>query len=309
MKSSKFKKIVKVVPELNHAQCLELDHELLAADDLKKVCNLLEKRIDENPVCPYCNESTIVKHGFRSNLIRYRCKSCGKTFNAVTHTPLAGLHKKELWINYAKCLIESTTIRAAAVINRISIRTSFNWRHRLMSKAQETEVQFLSGVVEAEEVFFLESFKGSHQKAIQPKRLVSVLIACDRNGHEADYITGFGSMEATWLNTNFTRHLHQQVLFITDANTSFKSFAKHQHLAHVSLDTKKGIMKRGICHIQHADAYLALLMHWLKRFHGVATKYLKNYLGWCNELFIRKVVSPLELISIVFEGKTPIGDT
>lgn len=40
-------------------------------------------------------------------------------------------------------------------------------------------------------------------------------------------------------------------------------------------------------HIQNVNAYDSRLKVWMIRFHGVATKYLPNYLGWrrCLERF------------------------
>ena len=37
---------------------------------------------------------------------------------------------------------------------------------------------------------------------------------------------------------------------------------------------------RGAFHIQNVNAYDSRLKEWMIRFHGVATKYLHNYLGW-----------------------------
>jgi transposase-like protein len=45
--------------------------------------------------CPRCTFDRVVKNGRARGLQRYRCVGCGKTFNATTGTPLAGLHHKE----------------------------------------------------------------------------------------------------------------------------------------------------------------------------------------------------------------------
>ncbi|MGQ4891065.1 MAG: transposase [Candidatus Njordarchaeia archaeon] len=45
-----------------------------------------------NLKCPYCGSSDIIKFGHLNracHINRYRCKSCGKTFNDLTNTPLA----------------------------------------------------------------------------------------------------------------------------------------------------------------------------------------------------------------------------
>jgi hypothetical protein len=36
----------------------------------------------------------------------------------------------------------------------------------------------------------------------------------------------------------------------------------------------------GVFHIQNVNAYDSRLKGWMRRFHGVATQYLENYLGW-----------------------------
>ncbi|MDP3815185.1 MAG: IS1595 family transposase, partial [Pseudomonas sp.] len=37
---------------------------------------------------------------------------------------------------------------------------------------------------------------------------------------------------------------------------------------------------QGAFHIQNVNAYHSRLKNWMTRFHGVATRYLPNYLGW-----------------------------
>ena len=44
--------------------------------------------------------------GISNGMQRYRCKSCLKTFNAATGTPLARLRKKEKWLEYSKAMVD-----------------------------------------------------------------------------------------------------------------------------------------------------------------------------------------------------------
>jgi hypothetical protein len=44
-------------------------------------------------------------------------------------------------------------------------------------------------------------------------------------------------------------------------------------------------------HIQDVNAYHGRLKGWMARFHGVATKYLPNYLGWRR--FLERFASSL----------------
>lgn len=322
MKRSAFNRFLKKLPELTHQQRVETKNHLENDDDLKKVCDLIEKRIEDNPRCPHCSDSNFVKHGIRNNLIRYKCKCCGKTFNALTGTPLAKLRKKELWLQYAECLLESKTIRLSAAQTKISITTSFTWRHRLLTTAQSNESKTLYGIVEAGETFFIKSEKGNKHLTRAPRKrgdkatkrgvineFVSVLVAVDRNGHEADYITGFGSLSSKWLENNFVEHLDEQAILVTDSTKAFEHFCKVKKVEHISVNIRQGLKKRRVFHIQNVTSYRQLLKSWIRRFHGVATKYLAHYLGWCSELFKQKVDNAETLLELAFELKTPVTIT
>jgi hypothetical protein len=50
--------------------------------------------------CPYCAGGEVVGWGRSHVLLRFRCKSCGRTFNALTKTPMAHLRKKEKWLDH-----------------------------------------------------------------------------------------------------------------------------------------------------------------------------------------------------------------
>ena len=94
---------------------------------------------------------------------RYRCKSCLKTFNAATGTPLARLRKKEKWLEYSKAMVDGLSVRKAARkcgIDNTMVAVSGGVTvdlHGLKDKKDSS----LKGIVEADETFFLESFKGS----------------------------------------------------------------------------------------------------------------------------------------------------
>ena len=313
MKQRKFKKMVEQVPGLNHDQKLRLSNKIDPCSDLKEVCDLIESRIETDPYCPHCRSHHFVKHGFRNDLIRYRCKDCFKTFNALTKTPLTRLRKKKLWMSYSQCLLESKTLRKAAKSVKVALGTSFNWRHRFMALAQQNETQLLSGIVEADETFFMKSEKGSRnlkraartrggdpQKKALPAELISVLVACDRSGHEAEYITGAGPVSCLWLKKNFSQHLDKEAIFISKGSQTFKAFSRQKKIEHITVNFSRIQRSKSIYHIQTVKAYKSLMKNWIKRFHGVATKYLDHYLGWCNELFTRRISKPLELIRLAF---------
>jgi hypothetical protein len=47
----------------------------------------------ESQGCPHCAGREVVDWGRSHGLLRFRCKSCGRTFNALTNTPMAHLRR------------------------------------------------------------------------------------------------------------------------------------------------------------------------------------------------------------------------
>ena len=63
-------------------------------------------------------------------------------------------------------------------------------------------------------------------------------------------------------------------------------------------------------HVQNVNAYDSRLKGWMARFHGVATKYLPNYLGWrrCLERFAASL-APSLLIAQAVGGNQHLTQT
>ncbi len=65
-----------------------------------------------------------MSRGKSRGLRRYRCKSCGQTFGALTGTALSGLHRKERWLSFAASLAEGERVRGAVHIQTVNSRHS-----------------------------------------------------------------------------------------------------------------------------------------------------------------------------------------
>jgi transposase-like protein len=55
------------------------------------------------------------------------------TSNIKTKTPLTQLRKCHLWKEYARCIGLKLTLRQAASICHINLKTAFLWRHRFLN--------------------------------------------------------------------------------------------------------------------------------------------------------------------------------
>jgi hypothetical protein len=53
-----------------------------------------------------------------------------------------------------------------------------------------------------------------------------------------------------------------------------------------------------VYHVQNVNAYDSRLKMWMQRFHGVATDYLPNYLGWRRLIdHSQNTLSPITFLS------------
>ena len=100
-----------------------------------------------------------VAWGRSHGLSRFRCKACGRTFNALTKTAMAHLHKKEKWLEHARDDRAKTwrrPRRCAASIRRRPSAGGIGFCAPCKRQAPR-----LRGIVEADETFILRSFKGA----------------------------------------------------------------------------------------------------------------------------------------------------
>lgn len=118
---------------------------------LASVLALLEARIGETRCCAHCATEGAVIRGRSNGLKRYRCGGCGRTFNALTGTPLARLRKKELWAAFAAGLSDGDTVKGAAGRCGVADTTAFRWRHRFLAAVTSGAVK-LKGIVEADDL-------------------------------------------------------------------------------------------------------------------------------------------------------------
>src|SRR5271166_4071788 len=86
----------------------------------------------ESRGCPHCAGREVIAWGRSRGLSRFRCKGCGRTFNALTKTPMAHLRKRERWLDHAQAMIEGKSLAKTAGLCGVHSTTAFRWRHRFL---------------------------------------------------------------------------------------------------------------------------------------------------------------------------------
>lgn len=293
MNAQDFERYLKLARYLTERQREKLSSILGQVKEDDRTVELVEGAIRPRLACPSCSANKFHKHGHAHGLQRFRCCSCGKTFNSLTKTPLAWLHFKFKWLDYSDCLLNSYSIRRAAQRCDIHKSTSFRWRHRFLTLPMTDRPRRLHGITEADEMYILESEKGSRNLARPARKRggaasqrgtsyeqVCVLVARDRTGQTLDFITGRGPVTKAQLKEYLPPVVDRDALLVSDANASYKFFAREVGMSHRAINLRAGVRVSGAIHIQNVNAYHSRFREWMTRFHGVATRYLPNYLGW-----------------------------
>jgi transposase-like protein len=247
--------------------------------------------------CPRCGALDARPWGKARGLPRYRCAECHKTFNSFTGTAVAGLHNKDRWLEHARALIEGESLAKAAERCQIHPSTAFRWRHRFLAALNLDKPKSLSGVVEADETFILESFKGRRgglaraarrrggkaaKRGLSPEQ-IPVIVARDRSGATFDAV--LPRLDAASLEEAFGERIPPSTDFCCDGGKAITAFAKRAKLKlHVLPAPGNPKPEEPLFHINNVNAYHGRLKEWMRRFHGVATENLTTYLSWRRTL-------------------------
>lgn len=292
MEARDFQSLVEQLGELTTGQREALVEAIKRKSSVNDAIALIETRFAAAPRCGHCRSERVATWAKPNPLTRYKCKACGKTFNALTGTPLARLHRRDAWLKYAQALADGVSLRKAAKRCRIALDTAFRWRHRFLKSAKDRKAESVSGIVEADETYFLRSQKGARKvkgraprkrggKASKPglsDEHTPVLIARDRTGATTD--TMLDKVDTESIARHLAPIVAKDTLLISDGEKAYGAFAAKQGILHVWIIASKGEHVWRGYHIQNVNAYTSGLKTWMVRFRGVATKYLDSYLGW-----------------------------
>lgn len=280
------------------------------------IAALGQRRVDSLG-CPHCAHREVVRWGQASGLPRYRCKACLRSFNALTKTPLAKLRLKELWPTQATALIDGVSTAKAALRCGVHYTTAFRWRHRFLASLAGDKPMALSGIVEGDETFILESFKGKRSGMPRAARQrggtsakrglsaeqIPILVARDRQGATTDAV--LPRLNRVSIAAALDGVVTPANAFCCDGGTAIVAFARRAGIAaHVLPMPGKPNPEAPEFHLNNVNAYHGRLKEWLRRFHGVATKNLPNYLGWRRTL---EALGPLITPQAVILGAIGLG--
>jgi transposase-like protein len=244
--------------------------------------------------CPHCSSTQIRANGKLKDVQRYVCKGCKKHFSETTGKFWYNIKKKDKLSTYLYCLLSGYSIRKCAKQTGISIQTSFDWRHKLLTSFSEVAPEQFLGIVESDDLFFAYSEKGNRHLDRKPRKRggkastagvsdekVAVIATCDRTGNKDFRVATKGRISKKDLDNALQGKVDKAAVLCSDSHRSYTAFAKSEELVHKKFNASKG--QRAVdkvYHVQNVNNMDMRLRKFMDSFNGVATKYLQNYLNW-----------------------------
>lgn len=315
--------------EMNAEQRVRIELAARETNAGQAVAALLGEKavaLGKTRLCPICGAGGAVKNGRdRRGLQRFVCRAhgCGHSFTAVTGTWLSGMHLPDKWLAFTESLIGRRSLDWIKEHVGISRKTGFAWRKRFLGSAAVLPADMLGGIVEADETYFLRSFKGhrgwkrGNPPEDRPPRYrgsgavkrglsteqVPVLTALDRSGHIVQGVL------TTRRDEEIVAMLAGQIeagsVICSDGHSSYPKLAEARSCEHRTIerpvhspeDKARGLTKgtRGALGLGRVNSYHEGLKTSINRiFRGVSTRFLPNYLALAKHL--RCAMPPLAFV-------------
>ncbi|HEX8601764.1 MAG TPA: IS1595 family transposase, partial [Pseudoduganella sp.] len=130
-----------------------------------------------------------------------------------------------------------------------------------------------------------------------------ILVARDRSRNTCAFVTGRGPVTAAQLITHLLPVLAHDVLLVSDAARAYQAFAKSTGISHEFVNVQAGMRARGALHIQGVNGWHSRFKNWLRRFNGVASRYLHHYTGWQQVLDAAVLTTPRQWLCTAVAGR------
>lgn len=116
--------------------------------------------------CPNCGTADhVVRNGHKHHKQAFLCRTCGKSFVTTTNTVLSGSHFDiDVWKKVLSDTLSGVPIDKTSERLGISHKSIFEMRHKIMlvlENFQEDEPTVVEDVIEADETYVADSYKGS----------------------------------------------------------------------------------------------------------------------------------------------------
>lgn len=272
----------------------------------------IESRTEQEHKCPHCGAERRQKWGrTRTNVQRYRCLGCQKTFCGRTTSRIGHIHRPDLFLEVIRDMLGTrapSSIRQLA--NRLGLdkHTIWRWRLIVMEGLVGSSSDQFAGIVEADEAFQRESRKGSREwvryqrdpkNNPKPPRLrwyeygkngvkmlrglsrwqLPILTVVDRSGSKM--VRRIPNRHNATISSVLASVVPADAVLCSDAHQAYQSFAQASGMEHFVVGGAKGKAQATASHhIQNINSLHSRYEDFIRQFKGPASKYLAGYLDW-----------------------------
>ena len=183
-------------------------------------------------------------------------------------------------------------------------------RHRILDVINlSLKNDKVEGIVEVDECFIKESFKGNHSKSttfVMPrnprkrgkgkndkkkrgisKEQICIETAIDRKGNILMGAVCNGRITTNQIVNFFDNKVCEGATFCVDSHKSYVGIKDKLNVELKQVPRGKSMIDT-VYHLQHINALHSSFKRWLMTFNGVSTKYINNYLAWFKFLQLSK---------------------
>lgn len=298
----------------------------LCASDLDRIISFVQSIISANqqasdrPHCPYCGESQVIKYGHTRGKQRFLCRGCERTFMYTTNTLMAQSHyQSPVWDDFIRDTLYGEPLDGSAKKFGFSHQTAFSMRHKVLMALQdllEEDPVILAGVVEFDETFVLDCYKGAKVPEEAGREARKHGAKASKRGISSEYIavcTGIqrdGGVIAETVNrakpsgeeliSIFHGHIAEDTLALTDGLRSYHVLESLTSCAVVDVNHEEN---KKMFNLNTVNSLHSFIKNTYNHYRGVATKYINRY----NALFSIAFRCADELKDTLFSSLCSIG--
>ena len=241
----------------------------------------------------------------KNGIQKYICPYCNKTYTETTNSVI--YHSKLSFTTWSKVidnLVNGFSLRRISEENNISLKTSFNLRHKVLNALNSfvNKIELIEKA-EADEKYFSINLKGTKPKNMprfSKKRTssnnkslrgishhkVCVISAIDKNNNLLLKIGGLGKCQIIMLEKTLSKKVKNLKELNSDSDKSYLAFCSNHNI--ISNSIPSGKHSNGNININSINAVHSQLETWLSKFRGISTRHLQNYLNWFSYIFMMK---------------------
>lgn len=312
MKVQDFRKFMTCLDDLTPGQVQDASRRITEVKRKTEAIIAIEAQAQAKGRCPHCHHQECQKWGrTRTNIQRYRCRGCDRTFTGRTGSSIAHIHRPDLFLAVIKDMLDPrapSSIRELARRLRRNKYTVWRWRMIILKALAGTSANTFGGIVEADETYQRESRKGSREwvkylrkptnspkpprrrwyeygkKGVPMLRGLSrwqlpILTVADRSGARRFQRIPGRSKGAVY--TALLPLVAKDAVLCSDGHSGYSALAETYGIEHFVIKTKPNQKSASATHhIQTINNLHSRYKSFIYPFRGPASKYLTGYLDW-----------------------------